>query len=211
MSPCVSLTLNVTIGADYLYIIEVNATCENGTKIYSTNYSYDGSYQTVTLNDTINNTLCADQEITILIEASDTHTNRYIPKIPHRIDGEKVIFNQKTSIYPKNPLNFNSVATEKLKDRHTFTFKRTPLIPNYTASEENIQGIGEFIVNELNNIPDQWDLLAFNKLCDIKYTQLGKSWSLQDEPLMTKDEMEYFIEIAKGTGVKNIKWSGLTR
>jgi len=88
---------------------------------------------------------------------------------------------------------------------------RTPLIPKYTATDENVEGIGKFIVNELDNIPDQWDLLSFNKLCEIKYSRLGMSWPLKDEPLMTKEEMENFLEIAKKTGVKNVKWSGLTR
>ncbi|MFX1303045.1 MAG: glycyl-radical enzyme activating protein [Promethearchaeota archaeon] len=88
---------------------------------------------------------------------------------------------------------------------------RTPLIPKYTATDENVKGIGEFIVNKLNNIPERWELLSFNKLCDIKYSRLGMSWILKDEPLMTKEEMEHFQKVAKEVGVKNVKWSGLTR
>ena len=88
---------------------------------------------------------------------------------------------------------------------------RTPLIPKYTATNENIKAIGEFITSNLNNIPEKWDLLSFNKLCEVKYSRLGRSWILKDEPLMTKQEMEHFLELAKKTGVKNVKWSGLTR
>ncbi len=88
---------------------------------------------------------------------------------------------------------------------------RTPLIPKYTATNENIKAIGEFITFNLNNIPEKWDLLSFNKLCEIKYSRLGRSWILKDEPLMTTQEMEHFLELAKKTGVKNVKWSGLTR
>ena len=88
---------------------------------------------------------------------------------------------------------------------------RTPLIPKYTATNENIKAIGEFITFNLNNIPEKWDLLSFNKLCEVKYSRLGRSWILKDEPLMTKQEMEQFLELAKKTGVKNVKWSGLTR
>ena len=88
---------------------------------------------------------------------------------------------------------------------------RTPLIPKYTATNENIKAIGEFITFDLNNIPEKWDLLSFNKLCEVKYSRLGRSWILKDEPLMTKQEMEHFLELAKKTGVKNVKWSGLTR
>lgn len=30
-------------------------------------------------------------------------------------------------------------------------------------------------------------------------------------PLMTKEEMEHFLEVAKSTAVKNVRWSGLTK
>ena len=88
---------------------------------------------------------------------------------------------------------------------------RTPIIPGYTASEENINGIGKFIVEKLENFPSRWDLLSFNRLCVDKYSRLDAEWILKDEPLMTKEEMESLLEIAKNAGVKNVKWSGLTR
>ena len=88
---------------------------------------------------------------------------------------------------------------------------RTPIIPNYTATEENIKGIGEFIVNKLDNIPERWDLLAFNNLCTAKYERLNLDWLLKDEPLILKTQMEHFLEIAKKTGVKNPQWSGLVK
>jgi len=88
---------------------------------------------------------------------------------------------------------------------------RTPIIPNYTANEENIREIGEFIVNKLNNVPEQWDLLAFNNLCASKYQRLNLDWVFKDEPLMFKEQMESLYEIARSTGVKNPKWSGLTK
>jgi len=88
---------------------------------------------------------------------------------------------------------------------------RTPIIPNYTATEENIKGIGEFIVNKLHNIPERWDLLSFNNLCTAKYERLDMNWALKDFPLISIDEMDYFVEIGKKLGVKNVRWSGLTR
>jgi len=88
---------------------------------------------------------------------------------------------------------------------------RTPLIRNYTAIDNNIKMIGKFIVNNLKNIPEKWDLLSFNKLCEASYSRLGISWILKDEPLMTKEEMEHFTAIAKSTGAKNVKWSGFTK
>lgn len=88
---------------------------------------------------------------------------------------------------------------------------RTPIIPHYTANDENLKGIGEFIVNKLENFPERWDLLSFNNLCISKYERLDMKWSLKDEPLMKKEEMEHFLSIAEKTGVKNPCWSGLTR
>ena len=88
---------------------------------------------------------------------------------------------------------------------------RTPIIPGYTATEDNISGIGRFIVEKLENFPSRWDLLSFNRLCVDKYSRLDLDWILKDEPLMTKEEIEYFFNIAKSTGVKFVHWSGLTR
>ncbi|GAH04123.1 unnamed protein product, partial [marine sediment metagenome] len=73
------------------------------------------------------------------------------------------------------------------------------------------KGIGEFIVNKLNNFPERWDLLSFNNLCVSKYERLNIDWSLKDVLLMKKEEMEHFLNIAESTGVKNPHWSGLIR
>jgi len=98
-----------------------------------------------------------------------------------------------------------------IKNNNKQFWVRTPIIPNYTATEKNIKGIGEFIVKKLNNIPERWDLLAFNNLCTAKYERINLEWPLKDEPLMLKAQMKAFIEIAKNTGVKNPKWSGLVK
>jgi len=88
---------------------------------------------------------------------------------------------------------------------------RTPIIPHYTATDENIKGIGEFIVNKLKNFPERWDLLSFNNLCISKYERLDMEWQLKNEPLMKEEEMEHFLKIAESTGVKAPYWSGLTK
>jgi pyruvate formate lyase activating enzyme len=88
---------------------------------------------------------------------------------------------------------------------------RTPLIPNYTAKEENIKGIGRFIVEKLGNKVERWDLLAYNNLARDKYDRMDLSYPCKGLKLLTKAEMEHFFKVAKTTGVKNIHWSGLTR
>ena len=101
--------------------------------------------------------------------------------------------------------------SDYVKENNKKLWIRTPIIPNYTATEENIKGIGDFIVNKLHNIPERWDLLSFNNLCTAKYERLDIEWSLKDFPLISSDEMDEYIEIGKKIGVKNVKWSGLTR
>ena len=101
--------------------------------------------------------------------------------------------------------------SQYLKEKGKKMWIRTPIIPKYTATKENIKGIGEFIVNKLSIFPERWDLLSFNSLCADKYSRLDMDWILKDESLMTKEEMEILLDIAKKTGVKNSKWSGLTR
>ncbi|MFX1572162.1 MAG: glycyl-radical enzyme activating protein [Promethearchaeota archaeon] len=88
---------------------------------------------------------------------------------------------------------------------------RTPIIPKYTGTDENIKGIGEFIVNQLNNIPERWDLLAFNNLCSAKYERLDMDWALKGFSVISRNEIEHFCKIAKSTGVKNVRWSGLVK
>ena len=99
----------------------------------------------------------------------------------------------------------------EIEKTHKEIWIRTPVIPNYTASQENIRGIAEFIVKKLNNKILRWDLLAFNNLARDKYERMDKNWEMKDIPLLKESEMEYFLEIALEEGVKNVQWSGMTR
>jgi len=88
---------------------------------------------------------------------------------------------------------------------------RTPIIPGFTATEENIRGIAEFIISNLNNQVERWDLLAFNNLPADKYERMDKQWTLKGQSLIGKADMEWFQSIATSVGVTNVHWSGLTR
>ncbi len=87
---------------------------------------------------------------------------------------------------------------------------RTPVIPGYTDSEENIRGIARFIAEKLPTV-ERYDLLAFNNTCGAKYGRLDMEWKLEGQPLIPKAHMERLAEIATGEGVKGVKWSGATR
>jgi pyruvate formate lyase activating enzyme len=101
--------------------------------------------------------------------------------------------------------------SDYVKKHNKILWIRTPIIPSYTATEENIRGIGNFIDNSLKNIPERWDLLSFNNLCASKYQRLDMDWPLKDFPLMKEAEIKFFYKVAKSTGVKNVQWSGLTK
>jgi pyruvate formate lyase activating enzyme len=162
---------------------------------------------------------CKKNDISTALDTCGYATEEiYKLLLPH-ID--LVLFDIK-EINPENHKKFTGISnkiilknaiwiSEYLKNNGKKMWIRTPIIPKYTAKDENIEGIGEFIVNKLNNVPERWDLLAFNNLCTAKYVRLNLEWPLKNEELMFKEQMEHFYEIAKKTGVNNPRWSGLTK
>jgi pyruvate formate lyase activating enzyme len=90
---------------------------------------------------------------------------------------------------------------------------RTPIIPNATATEENVRGIGEFIAARLPGMLQRWELCAFNNLCRDKYLRLGQDWEYQNQGLLSKQDMEKMADVARNSGVDPtiVQWSGSTR
>jgi pyruvate formate lyase activating enzyme len=78
---------------------------------------------------------------------------------------------------------------------------RTPMIPNATATPENMNGIGAFIAKNLSDVVDRWELCAFNNLCRDKYLRLDQKWSFHESELLTKDDMDALTKTAKSSGV----------
>ncbi|MHA1125376.1 MAG: glycyl-radical enzyme activating protein [Candidatus Heimdallarchaeota archaeon] len=104
-----------------------------------------------------------------------------------------------------------SWLTKKVKELGKEIWIRTPIIPNYTATEGNIRGIARFIIDELENKVDRWDLLAFNNLATDKYERMDRDWKLKESELLTKKQMEHFYDIALEEGAENVHWSGMTK
>ena len=90
---------------------------------------------------------------------------------------------------------------------------RTPIIPDATATEENIRGIGRFIAANLNGLVTRWELCAFNNLCRDKYLRLDLDWEYQDQGLLSKRYMEKMAAVARNSGVDPaiVYWSGSTK
>jgi pyruvate formate lyase activating enzyme len=78
---------------------------------------------------------------------------------------------------------------------------RTPLIPEATATRDNITGLGAFITKNLAGVVQRWDLCAFNNLCRDKYRRLGIAWQYASTPLMTKYAVRELEQCAKLSGV----------
>ena len=78
---------------------------------------------------------------------------------------------------------------------------RSPLIPDATATPENIGGVGSFIAKNLSGVVQRWELCAFNNLCRDKYLRLNIDWQYAATPLMTKDMVSELEKCAKGSGV----------
>ena len=91
--------------------------------------------------------------------------------------------------------------TMKATGKPSELWVRTPIIPEHTATRENIDGIGRFIADKLGDSVSHWELCSFNNLCTHKYEGLGLTWSCREYGLMSEQELEYLSDVAKGSGV----------
>lgn len=76
-----------------------------------------------------------------------------------------------------------------------------------------MHGIGAFIAQHLDEAVTRWELCAFNNLCKDKYRRLGISWQFKDTQLLTKDQMNHFLDVAQKSGVNPqiALWTGATQ
>lgn len=74
---------------------------------------------------------------------------------------------------------------------------RTPLVPECTATEENISAIARFIDEHLGDRVGRWDLCAFNNTCGAKYEKLGRRWALENQPLLDREIGNRLVETAR--------------
>lgn len=80
---------------------------------------------------------------------------------------------------------------------------RTPLIPGYTATDDNISSIAGYISGIYPDV--RYELLNYNPLAYSKYTVIGKEYIPGNRlERLSAQEMEYFKNIALKKGVKNI-------
>jgi pyruvate formate lyase activating enzyme len=98
----------------------------------------------------------------------------------------------------------------RLGRQKTRVWVRTPIIPGYTDTEENVRAVARFVAREMPNA-ERYDLLAFNNLCAAQYERLGIRFPLKEAPLMRREDMEALKRAAEKADAPNVRWSGATR
>ncbi|MBE6728614.1 MAG: glycyl-radical enzyme activating protein [Ruminococcaceae bacterium] len=77
---------------------------------------------------------------------------------------------------------------------------RTPLIPLFTASEQNISEIAVFIKENLMDVISRWEMCTFNKACLNKYERLDLNWKCKDAPVIRSSDIENIKKTVENTG-----------
>ena len=80
---------------------------------------------------------------------------------------------------------------------------RTPLIPQITATEQNIQSISQFLSHIYPDV--QYELLNYNPLASAKYEWVDFDYGIDSKyKKLTDEEMETFYQIVYQNGIKNL-------
>ena len=88
---------------------------------------------------------------------------------------------------------------------------RTPLIPNATATKENIQSIAALIAPHLGKEIARWEMCAFNNACSTKYRRLSRDWMYFGETHIAQSFAESLrsIAISKGCSADKVILTGI--
>ena len=82
---------------------------------------------------------------------------------------------------------------------------RTPIVPGYTDTEENMKGIAEF-VSGLDTVTE-YELLRYHNFGESKYAALGKTYDLKGVQPPTDEKMLELTRIANAVLNKHGKYS----
>ena len=82
---------------------------------------------------------------------------------------------------------------------------RTPLIPDATATEDNIEAIARFIKTRVGDALERWELCAFNSSCNFKYSKIGKSWIYKNSSMINSSQINSMKKAAFSSGLPESK------
>ena len=86
---------------------------------------------------------------------------------------------------------------------------RVPVIPGYTAGEEDITAIAHFIRDHIGPV-ERIDLLGYNDLCAADYERLGLDYKLKEVPRITESAMLRLQEIMLTSSARRVTISNYT-
>lgn len=96
--------------------------------------------------------------------------------------------------------NIKKLLTSSAKDK---VIIRTPMIPKFTATSDNILGISKFISDIYKDV--KYEILNYNLLAAGKYHLVDKTYCFKENPKMfSKNGMDSFYKLAYLGGVKNL-------
>lgn len=97
--------------------------------------------------------------------------------------------------------NLRYLLTSDKRDR---VVVRTPMIPEFTALEENIADIAAFLAGIYPEV--HYELLNYNPLASAKYHLVGREYCFSKNPeRFTQKQMEAFAAIARSAGLQNVR------
>lgn len=80
---------------------------------------------------------------------------------------------------------------------------RFPVIPGYTDDEANVAAVSTFVAREMPGA-ERVDFLAYNNLCRPDYARLDLDFALGDRGLLSKEEMERVLAVARRSGLEPV-------
>ena len=110
---------------------------------------------------------------------------------------------------PDRHREITGVSNERIKEHLKLVLHeasnvtiRTPLIPDYTASVENISAIAAFLAEQKPDV--HYELLNYNELAPAKYPMTGRVYEPGQKKRFSEAEMENFRNAARSKGLTNV-------
>ena len=101
------------------------------------------------------------------------------------------------------PHTFSSKEADHITRTFPTVTIRTPMIPHYTATDENVAAIARFLASENPDI--RYELLNYNPLAAAKYPLVGRAYCFDENPQkFPAAEMQHFADVARGAGLRNV-------
>lgn len=144
--------------------------------------------------------MCKDMGVHTTIESSFMTSFKYIEKVVGLVDQFIVDIKLMDSELHKA---FTGIDNALILDNITKLMKydvslliRTPLIPNITATKENLSCIGEFVRSLEHRV--EIELLNYNPLAESKYPLIQQEYTLMGLKPFSDDEIQVFYSYVRG-------------